>query len=85
MTANGDTTPIDVPAEAYTSNQPSLPAAPTGLTATVTDVSVIKLAWTDVATSQACATTWSAPPAPTSPTRPRSCSPSTPPATRTRA
>jgi hypothetical protein len=52
MTASGETTPIDIPASAYTSNQPSTPAAPTGLTATVTDVSVIRLNWTDNAKSE---------------------------------
>ena len=52
MTTNGETTPVNIPAEAFTSNQPSTPAAPTGLTAAVTDVSVVRLTWTDASRSE---------------------------------
>ena len=52
MTAAGETVPVNIPDTAYTSNQPSTPAAPTGLTATATDVSVIRLSWTDASRSE---------------------------------
>ena len=52
MVTNGETTPVEIPASAYVSNQPSIPAAPSGLTTTLLQSRIARFTFTDNATSE---------------------------------
>jgi hypothetical protein len=45
--AGGDTTPVNIPADVFTSNQAAVPLAPTALTPVATDATVVRLTWSD--------------------------------------